>query len=187
MNLERAMKLRSKLSTILDRAIDIMAIIAGVLLIGVIVIVCLEVFLRYFLNSPTLWVVEVSAICLVYITFLCAAWVLKREGHVKMEVVIDRLKPRARAFLGIVSSIIGIGICFIFVWYGTQVTWEQWLSGDYRYTNLETPNYIVNLIIPVGSFFFLIQFMRRAFKYFGEFRVPPEPKQEAVVEVTKQA
>jgi len=181
------MKLLSKLGTVVDRAVNIFALIAGIILVGVIVSVCLEVFLRYFLNRPTLWVVEVSEICLVYITFLCAAWVLKREGHVKMEVVVDRLRLRVQAFLSIVSSIIGLGICSILVWYGGRVTWEAWVSGDYRYTNLGTPNYIVLLIIPIGSFLFLIQFIRRTYKYFGEFKTPPEQKQTEVVEVTKQA
>jgi TRAP-type C4-dicarboxylate transport system permease small subunit len=104
-----------------------------------------------------------------------------------MEVVLERLNPRAQAVLGVISSIIGIFICCILVWYGVMVTYEQWLSGAYRYTNLETPNYIVLIIIPIGSLLFLIQFIRRAHKYIGELRIPAEPEQQEDVEYTKQA
>ena len=179
------MKLLTKLTSILDRAIDCLAVIAAVILVWVILWVCAEVVMRYFLNRPLIWVVEVSEISLLYITFLGTAWVLKREGHVKMEIVLNRLRPRTQALLGIMSSIIRIGICCILVWYGAQVTWDHWLRGAYRYTVLETPNYLVLLIIPIGSFLLFIQFLRRTYKYFGEFRAPPEPKQRKAVETTQ--
>ena len=171
------MKLLTKLTSILDRAIDCLAVIAAVILVWVILWVCAEVVMRYFLNRPLILVVEVSEISLLYITFLGTAWVLKREGHVKMDILLNRLTPGTQAWLGIISSIIGIVICVILAWYGAQVTWNHWLRGTYRVSMMNIPNAFILVIIPIGSLFFLIQFLRRICKFFDELKKPPKPEQ----------
>ena len=62
-----------------DHILRILVAIACVILSLVMLSVCLEVFLRYFLNRPQVWVIELSEYALLYITFLSAAWVLKSD------------------------------------------------------------------------------------------------------------
>jgi len=168
------MKILTKFVSIYDRTIDIVAIMAVVILVFVLLSVCAEVFMRYFFNSPLIWVVEVSEESLLYIAFLGTAWVLKKEGHVTMDIVLNRVEHRTQALLGIISSIIGVGICLVLTWYGAKVTWEHWLRGIYQATTLNIPNAYVLVIIPIGSFLFFIQFLRRTYKYIGEFRLASE-------------
>jgi TRAP-type C4-dicarboxylate transport system permease small subunit len=102
--------------------------------------------------------------------FLTVSLTLKREGHVKMDLVLTRLRPGTQSILNIITSVIGIFICLVLTWYGTVVTWDYFQTGYYIGTMLMPPKAPIMLIIPVGSFLLLIQFLRRAYSYLESWR-----------------
>ena len=153
-----------------DRILDLMAFLAGVLLSFLAICICFEVLLRYFLGYTIFWVKEVSEFILLYITFLGGAWLLKREGHVKMDLLATAMKPRSEAFLTVATSILGAITCLIVTFYGIRITWYNWKAGIYIATLLEPPKYLILAIIPVGSFFLFVQFLRRSYGAFRTWR-----------------
>ena len=74
------------LEAIFDTIINISAIFAGVLIILIMLCVCVDVIMRYFFNSPLFWVVELGEYAMLYITFTGAAWLLKTDGHVTIDI-----------------------------------------------------------------------------------------------------
>ncbi len=124
-----------------------------------------QVVSRYFFNRPILGVLEFSEIGLLYITFLGAAWLLKKEGHVKIEMMLIRLKPRHQTVINIITSVICVIILLIITWYGSYITFEHYRQGIYRVSLLHTPTAPVLIIIPVGSFLLSIQFLRRTYGF----------------------
>lgn len=163
------MKSLIKIGHILDRIIDAFAFTAGLLLSFILLSVCLEVVMRYFLNRPLQWVIELTEYALLYITFLGTAWLLKREGHITVDVILNRLGPKTRAFLGIFSSVIGIVICVLLVWFGFEVAWDHFQRGVYNPTVLEFPKAPIIAIIPIGSLVLLFQFGRRGYGFLIRF------------------
>ncbi len=167
------MKLLAKVGTIFDRTVNYLAFVAAVLIIFTMLAVDAEVVMRYFLHRPMIWVMEITEIVLLFITFLGTAWLLRREGHVKVDIVLGRVNPRAQASLNILSSIIGIIVCIVLVWYGTLVSYDYIQGGLFEPTLLEIPKGPLLAIIPVGSFLLLIQFMRRTYGYLQHWRTSP--------------
>ena len=167
------MKLLAKAGTIFDRTTNFLAFVAAVLIIFTMLSVSVDVFMRYFLQRPMIWVLEVTEIILLFITFLGTAWLLRREGHVKVDIVLSHLNPRTQTLLSIISSIIGIIVCVVLVWYGTQVSYDYIQRGLYEPTLLEIPKGPLLAIIPVGSFLLLIQFLRRTYGHLQQFRASP--------------
>jgi len=168
------MKLLAKVTTIFDRTINYLAFIAAVLLIFVMLAVGVDVVMRYFLNRPMVWVMEITEISLLFITFLGTAWLLRKDGHVKVDILTSHLNLRVQALLGIISSIIGIFVCIILVWYGIQVSYSYTQQGLYEPTLLELPKGPLLTIIPIGSFLLLVQFVRRALGYLQQWRASPK-------------
>ncbi len=158
------MKLLTKVTAIFNRTVDLLAVLAAVTLIFMMLIVIAQVVLRP-LGQPLMWVLEVAGYGVLYVTFLGTAWVLKKEGHVKMDIVLTRLSPRTQSLMTIITSIIAAIICFILAWYGVKVTWEYFKEGHYFESILFTPKWLILLIIPIGSFLLFIQFLRRAYGY----------------------
>jgi C4-dicarboxylate transporter DctQ subunit len=150
-----------------DRVVDGMIFLAGIILVFIMLSVCLEVVLRYFLNRPQMWVTEVTEVLLLYITFLGTTWLLRQEGHVKVDIILNRLKPKAIALMGIVSSAIGIFVSVTLTVSGFQLTWDYLQRGIYTPTAMEIPVSIIIVIIPVGSLMLLVQFLRRGWLHFA--------------------
>ena len=145
-----------------DAILNLGGVLTALIIIFIMIAVVYEVVMRYFLDRPTLWVLEVVEWCLVWMTFLCAAWVLKEEGHVKMDILVTRLNPRAQALLGVITSIISALVCLTFVWYGTQVVWDHFARGVVEAKMLRAPKAPLIVVIPAGFFLLFIQFLRRS-------------------------
>jgi C4-dicarboxylate transporter, DctQ subunit len=149
-----------------DRVVDYLAGAGAVLVIGMMAVVCLEVIMRYIVHRPQIWVVETSEYMLVILTFLAATWILRAEGHVKVDFVYNRLSYRTQALLGVISSIIGIFVCLILFIYGTIVVWGMLRTWEVdAKSQIGMPKGPLLAVIPVCSFFLIIQFIRRVRKY----------------------
>ncbi len=174
------MKLLHKLASIFDRVMGILTVIAVILLIFVMLSVCLDTILRYFWNYPIVGVNEISEQSMLYITFLGAAWLLKREGHVCLDTVVSRLNGRTQALMGILTSGIGAVIFLVIFWYGSQATSDHWLKGIIMVSSFDIPSAYSLIIIPIGSFLLSIQFLRRSYKYFQTWRTIPKPSPQVI-------
>ncbi len=148
-----------------DMIIRVMAGLSNVIIVYLMLSVCTDVIMRYFFNRPQAWIAEISEYLLLYVTFLGAAWVLRNEGHVMVDILLTRVSPKTNAVLGIFSSIIGVFVCLIISWFGTIETLYHFKRGVLNPSILEFPKAPLLAIIPFGSFFFMLQFIRRTLKF----------------------
>jgi TRAP-type C4-dicarboxylate transport system permease small subunit len=150
---------------VLDSMLITLTYLAGGLLLFMTGSVVFEIVMRYFFNSPSHWVVEISEYMLLYIAFLTGAWVLKREGHVKIDMLVKALPPRAQAVLNTVTSGIGFLVCSLFFWVSFSLTWETFVTGEVLFRAVHVPKWAVLVVIPVGLLLLALQFVRRAWLY----------------------
>ncbi len=150
-----------RILAVLDRTMEGMTFLAGLFLIFIMLAVCSDVILRTFFKVPLMWVTEVTEVLLLYITFLASAWLLRDEGHVRVDILLSRFGPRTVAFLGIVSSAIGVVVSVVLVVFGATVTWDYYQRGVYTVSVMEFPVSVILLAIPVGSLALFFQFVRR--------------------------
>ena len=159
------MKLFGLVGRLFDRLLDILMVLAIVLLIFGWLSVCFEVIMRYFVGQPQIWVIETVEYILLYTCFLGAAWLLREEGHVRVDVLLNRLNPRNQALLNIITSGIATILWLLLAWYTGGYTWKAFKMGLYTSTILEAPKGPLYSIMPIGSFLLFIQFSRRTYGY----------------------
>ena len=140
-------------------------VLACVLLVFAVSVVNADVVMRYLLNSPIPWSTEITENIIMFVVFLAAAWVLKEEKHVKMDLLVRRLKPRAQSILNAITSIIGAIVVSPIVWYGVLVFWDNYQKGSYRPGQIEIPDVLVLWVIPLGGLLLLVQFLIKAYGY----------------------
>lgn len=167
------MKLGSRIIRIFDRIVDTGAALGAAFVTIVMLIICFEVVTRY-TGHAQFWTTEIVGYMLLYITFLGTAWVLKVDGHVRVDLLTNALRPRAQAALGVVSSFIGIIISLILVYYGTSITYNLFVTGKFHPTTLMLPEAPLYIIIPIGSLFLLIEFIRKGYDSVVKFRQSSE-------------
>ncbi len=150
---------------IFDRVVDVLVYIALALLVFSWLTVCADVVLRYFFSRPIPWSTEVTEYILLQITFLGTAWLLRREGHVIVDVVISRLSERNQSLLNSITSIIAALLCLAMTYWAVVDTLEVFQQGLIIPKQLDTPKYIVFIVIPLGYLMLSLQFMRRAYGF----------------------
>jgi len=124
--------------------------IASVMMAGLMIIVCVDLTLRYVFNSPLIWGTEVTEILLLYITFLGAAQVFRENSHVVIDILLVFGSARRRRILGLLScAIVGI-VAGILVFYGFSATYNHYVRGVFNPTIIVTPIALILVIIPLG-------------------------------------
>lgn len=150
-----------------DKAIIGLAALSGVLIVFLMLGVSADVVLRYFLNSPIPNMQEIAQQALLLITFLSATWLLKVEGHTKIDILMSFLNPRTRAILNTVTSLVGGAVCLVFCFYAFKVVWIDFQRHALVSTELRIPYAAIFLVAPVGYFLLFVQFVRRALAFSG--------------------
>ena len=149
-----------KASLIFDGLIRALAVIAGVLLLVMVLIVSYTVLMRYFIGKPPVWATEMTEWILLYATFLAAAWVLKEDGHVKIDVVLIRLSQKKQYVFSVIVCILGILICGFFAYHGAKAVYSLYKRDVIMMGMILMPKYILVAVIPLGLLLCFVQFIR---------------------------
>ena len=165
------MKFLTKLGRLLDHLNSIMVVIGAILLIGLTFIVGADITLRYLFNRPLGWVKEVSEYTLVGMGFLVAAWILKDDGHVKMDLLLNKVRPRTQAMMNIVTSIVSAIIVLIMTWFTLRVIVDFYRTKLVAPSVLEPPKWILLTPILVGCLLLAAQFIRRTYAFVEKWKV----------------
>lgn len=150
-----------KLSRAFNRIIDIMAFLAAALIIFSMISVSINVLMRYIIGKPLIWVTEVNGYLLLYATFLASAWIMRKDAHVKVDIVMNWLPPRAKVVVNIINSFICIVVMVVILIHGTIVSLDFWQRGVYNPTILMFPKAFLVVVIPIGCFFLAFVFMSK--------------------------
>ncbi|MFH1113305.1 MAG: TRAP transporter small permease [Pseudomonadota bacterium] len=142
-----------------DLVVDVITALAGILLWVQMIVVNIEVVARY-AGRPTTWAAEISSLLVLWIPFMAAAWVLRNEGHVKMDLIIERLGPATQAMVSFITSLMGVVVMLIVAWAGLMTTID--CIGTRTPSMLMLPKAPLIGIIFVGSLMLAIQFLIRA-------------------------
>jgi C4-dicarboxylate transporter DctQ subunit len=138
--------------------------IASLMMAGLMIIVCIDLTLRYFFNSPLLWGTEVTEILLLYITFLGMAWVFREDGHVVIDIFTSKATGRKKKILnGISYFVVGI-VSAVLVYYGFYTTYDHYSRGVFNPTVIETPIALIIIVIPIGSIPLFLEVLIKGWK-----------------------
>lgn len=147
----------------LNRIEDFFAFLGGVLLVISVFGVAFQITARYFFNLSFIWINEVVEYTLLYVPFLAAAWLLRHNGHVTVDLLARVLPLRIRTGSNILVAVLGIIISAVLFWYGTVVAVEAYVQGTVSTTAAQIPQVYVMVVIPVGSLLLLLEFIRWLF------------------------
>lgn len=145
---------------IVDKVIDIFAGIAATLIGVLLVSISYATFSRFVFNDPKAKVIELSAYSLIYITFLAAPWLLRQRGHINVDLILLKLKAKAKVKLYLFSDTLCLIITSVLCFFSYQVTKSNFLENIKVMDSMDTPQYLLIIVIPLGSFFLAIQYIR---------------------------
>ena len=131
-----------------------------------------EVIMRYVFNRPTSWVTDLTIYLIPFIVFLGTGWLLGKDGHIRIELLLDVLSPKILRVMNVITSIIGIFVCIIFFWYSMKNFLDAIREKELIVQAIILPKWPVLMVLPVGFFLLILQFIRRAVHFAVEGKLP---------------
>jgi TRAP-type C4-dicarboxylate transport system permease small subunit len=134
------------------------AVAAGLIALGVLVI-CDIVVERYFLNLTTIWQLDVVTFSIVSATFIGSAYVLMTRGHVNVDVLPLSLGPRARFWLAVGTSLLGLAFCVVLFALCTAYWYQAWTNTWRSDTVWRVRLWIPYSAMPLGLGLLVLQYV----------------------------
>ena len=131
---------------------------AAWLVVGLMAMVCVEVFNRYILNQPTAWIFDVSNMLYGSAFMLCGAYTLAQNGHVRGDFLYSSMRPRTQASLDLALYILFFipGISAL-LYAGYFYAADSWRIGEHTTVGSGPPLYPFKTIIPIAGACLLLQ------------------------------
>ena len=147
---------------VIDTCLNVLATVAGLALGFLLIAICYSTFSRVVFRNPMSNLIEYSAYSLIYITFLGAPWILKQRGHITVDLILEMMSKKKKYLMNMLTDIAGSLICAVVFWEGAVVVWSNIREHIKVMYSMGTPQFLLIIVIPVGSLFMIIQFLRNA-------------------------
>ena len=131
------------------------------LIVGLFVIICIEIFMRYIFRMPTIWVHESAGFLLCYAVMLGGAYTLAYKGHVNVDILYGRFSPRGRAILDLFTWLLFYAFVGILIWKGLHLGLLSIERLELSNTFWHPPIYPVKPIVFVGAVLIFFQGLTR--------------------------
>ena len=159
------MKVLAKVGRIFDGTNNFLASISGTILVTLMLFTCYMVIMRYVFHNAVPWGIEMSEYMIFVVPMLGAAWLLKRQGHVRVDTVLNLINPKTQRVLNIITSAIGGAICLVMTWYGVAATLKHFQEGVIMMVVLRVPKFIFLSFIPLCCLLLSIEFLKQCYNH----------------------
>ena len=129
------------------------------LLVVMVVVVCLGVFFRYFLNSSLVWYDEFASYLLVWLTFYGSVVASYRRRHIGFEVLIEKLEPKTRRIVDFISECFVLCFQIVLFYYGWLLVQRMGDGSAISLTWIKM-GWVYSVLPITGGLMLLISFMR---------------------------
>ena len=153
-----------------DRALRLLALGAGVVLLGLLGLVIFDVVMRYALRLPFLGAYEMSELAMVLIVFLALPYCAATGGHVAVDLLAPILDRPGFRWLNVLIHLAGALLMAVIAWQATIHAFGSAARGEA--TNmLKIPQQPFELVAAVCAALFALVLLVQAWRALR----PPQP------------
>lgn len=106
----------------IDKINSLVKYIVSILFIVMVILVALQVLTRFVIDYPISWSEEVGRYLMVYIVFLGSGLLVRKNGHIAIDFLLEIINPDNRKRLEFVNLAISTIFFLILIYSGIQLT-----------------------------------------------------------------
>ena len=152
MNVQRFLRTADNISTWTGKA-------SAWLIVVLMLVVSVEVFKRYMLNSPTAWIFDLNSMLYGTLFMMCGAYTLAQDGHVRGDFLYSNMRPRTQAALDLALYFLFFipGILAL-IYAGYYYAGDSWRINEHSNVTADGPPvYYFKSVIPVAGALVMLQ------------------------------
>lgn len=130
---------------------------ASLLMLPMLVIMVLEVFMRYVLQAPTIWGTELTTFLFAGYTLLGAGYTHLKNAHVNMNALYGAMSPRTKAIFDLITWCGFFLYCAVLLYESSRFFWDSFCSGRTTGSDWNPLLWPVLLTLPLGTLLLLLQ------------------------------
>jgi TRAP-type C4-dicarboxylate transport system permease small subunit len=135
----------------------IIVAVASIALLLAGLVLSYSVAARYFFNAATYWQDEAAVFLLVGSTFMSAAYVQSKRGHIGIEAIVGLLPKRVNQIRSVAVDTAGFLFCTFFAWKSWTLFHEAWVDGQVSSSTWGPPQWIPYSFMALGMSLMSVQ------------------------------
>jgi C4-dicarboxylate transporter DctQ subunit len=158
-----------KIETLINGLTHVGSVLGGIFTGVMTFMVTYAVVMRYAFNRPIGWSEEISIYLMIWAAFLGAAYALKEDAHIGVDLLLSRLPEKIKPCFLLFHCVVGLIFCSILFFKGLELV-KFSIGLNNRSIAIDFPLFIPQLAVPVGSAILFLQFLAKAGKLIPGFR-----------------
>jgi TRAP-type mannitol/chloroaromatic compound transport system permease small subunit len=157
------------LSTGIDRFNQFLGKAASIMILLSCVVSATNALLRYSLDISNNWPLELQWYLFAAAVMLGAAYTLKRNEHVRVDLIYSQLSDRGRLYIDLFGLIVFLlPACLLFAWLSwTTLFYPSWLVSEHSLNAGGLLRYPIKFVVPFGFFMLSLQGLSEIIKRIG--------------------
>jgi len=146
------------LRTRIERVIDALGRATSWLALVIVVLMAINVLLRYTFSYGSVWAQELEWHLLAPLILFGMSYALLHGEHVRVDVLYGKFPPSAKLRIDVVAALLGIAISAIIIWLSIKYV-QQSFAIDEKSPDPGglTHRWVLKALIPVGFAFLILQ------------------------------
>jgi len=157
------------LSLGIDRLNQFLGKAASIMILLSCVVSAVNALLRYSLDMSNNWPLELQWYLFAAAVMLGAAYTLKRNEHVRVDLIYSQLSDRGRIYIDLFGLICFLmPACILFAWLSwTTLFYPSWLVSEHSLNAGGLLRYPIKFIVPFGFLMLSLQGLSEIIKRIG--------------------
>ena len=158
-----------KISAGIDRINQLLGKFASIMILLSCVVSAVNALLRYGLDISNNWPLELQWYLFSAAVMLGAAYTLKRNEHVRVDLIYSRLSDRGRIWVDLFGLFLFLmPACILFTWLSwTTLFYPSWLVMEHSLNSGGLARYPIKFVVPLGFFMLSLQGLSEIIKRIG--------------------
>lgn len=112
-----------------------------------------QVIFRFVIEQPLAWTEELARYCLVWITFLGAAFAMSRKAHIGLEFLKNLMPNKGQKILSVLAALIGLSFFIIMLFQGYELMSRSMTQLS---PVLRIPMGVIYSVLPISALLLII-------------------------------
>lgn len=136
--------------------------ILGTLVALIVLVLLMQIVMRYFFNISLPWTEEFCRYCYIYFMFIGTSLAAKEDSSLRVDALVGAFPPKVQK---VISLFVDVCVMLLLVYLlagSIAMTRNLYATGGYS-AGLKVPVYLVYLAAPLGFFLTLLRYLQKLY------------------------